>query len=56
MYWALNLKTSNKFAGFSKDQIAKSLNLPPEEKPHKAINGVNHLILCYKHLVGFPKS
>ena len=59
MYWALNIeKTKNIefFKGFSKDQIAESLNLPHEEKPHRAINGVNHLILCYENLVGFPKK
>lgn len=59
MYFALELhKTKNfkTFAGFSKDKIAKSLKLPSEETPHKAINGVDHLILCYKSLIGFPKA
>lgn len=32
----------------SKDSIAKSLGLPPEEKPHKAIGGARHLFQCYK--------
>ena len=57
MYWALYIERSKKtsgFSGFSKDRIADYLHLPPEAKPHKALNGVNHLILCYKHLVGFP--
>lgn len=54
MYWAITNKSSSiKFLGFSKDQIAASLNLPPETKPHRALNGVDHLILCYKNLVGF---
>ncbi len=34
--------------GLSKDNIAKVLHLPPESKPHRAMNGVDHLILCYK--------
>lgn len=35
----------------SKDAIAYGLGIPPEEKPHRAINGVNHLIACYKALI-----
>jgi oligoribonuclease len=59
MYWALYIERAKKisdFSGFSKDKIANSLNLPPEERPHKALNGVNHLLLCYRHLVGFPEK
>ena len=40
--------------GFSKDKIAAACRLPPEAKPHRAMNGVNHLILCYQTIVGFP--
>lgn len=40
--------------GCSKDQIAAFYQIPPEAKPHRAINGVNHLIQCYKAIVGFP--
>jgi oligoribonuclease len=36
----------------SKDKIAKFYNLPPEEKPHRALRGVEHLIECYKAVVG----
>lgn len=32
----------------SKNEIAKAFNLLPEEEPHRAINGVNHLIQCYQ--------
>lgn len=32
----------------SKDTIASSFGIPPEEKPHRALNGVEHLIKCYK--------
>jgi oligoribonuclease len=59
MSWALHISKSkdiSTFAGFSKDQIAESLHLPSEQKPHRAMNGVNHLLLCYKHLVGFPNE
>lgn len=31
----------------SKDSIAKSFGIPPEEKPHSALRGVEHLIQCY---------
>lgn len=40
--------------GLSKDKIASAFLLPCEEKPHRAMNGVNHLIACYKAVVGFP--
>ncbi len=40
--------------GYSKDKIALAYDLPPEEQPHRAMNGVNHLLLCYKAVVGFP--
>jgi oligoribonuclease len=36
----------------SKDKIAKFYNLAPEEKPHRALRGVEHLIECYKAVVG----
>lgn len=36
----------------SKDTIAEYFGLPPEEKPHRAINGVDHLILCYRAVLG----
>lgn len=61
MFWGVGLfKAKEKDSpypwetGFSKDQIAQSLIIPLEEKPHRALNGVNHLISCYEKLVGFP--
>ncbi len=36
--------------GFSKDKIAGHLQLPPENRPHHAKNGVNHLIACFNTL------
>ncbi len=61
MYWSISLQNAkiNKTlfpwqTGFSKDRIATIYNLPKEKMPHRALNGVNHLILCYKTVVGFP--
>ncbi len=31
----------------SKDKIAKFYGLPPEERPHRALRGVEHLITCF---------
>ncbi|MBS4168806.1 hypothetical protein PARA125_001451 [Parachlamydia sp. AcF125] len=36
----------------SKDAIANFYHLPPEDSPHRAMNGVNHLLLCYQALFG----
>lgn len=61
MYWALCLQKAKGDkpvfpwdSGLSKDQIAKRFHLEEEEKPHRAMNGVKHLLLCYRALVGFP--
>ncbi len=61
MYWVEGMHKGvagmGKFpweTGLSKDKIAKTYQLPPEEKPHRAMNGVNHLIQCYAAVVGFP--
>ena len=63
MYWALSLKNAKNqlgappwITGCSKDQIASVYHLPPEEKPHRAMNGVKHLLLCYQSIVGFLHS
>ena len=57
MYWALVLSkrqnASDMAYSFSKDAIANDCGLPPEERPHRAMNGVRHLLLCYEKLVGF---
>ena len=39
----------------SKDSIAHAMGLPPEIKPHKAQNGVKHLMLCYTNMCAFNK-
>lgn len=38
----------------AKDKIAANFNIPPEKKPHRAIQGVKHLIECYEKVIGFP--
>jgi DNA polymerase-3 subunit epsilon/oligoribonuclease len=60
MYWALEIKKSQNLEYslpdeilLSKDNIAKSLGLEQEAKPHRAMHGVDHLLLCYTHLVGY---
>lgn len=55
MYWA-NVATDclkqnkpfPKQLSLSKNSIAENYGLPDEEMPHRAMNGVNHLIACYK--------
>lgn len=61
MYWMMRIQTSRKqrvpfpeTMNLSKDTIAQFHSLPPENKPHRAMNGVNHLIECYDALVGIP--
>lgn len=59
MYWAM-LFQKNRAQGIafpetmnlSKNEIAKAYSLPPEEDPHLAMNGVKHLIQCYKAVLG----
>lgn len=56
MYWAVKLKQEQTpwESGVSKDKISEAYHLPPEAKPHRAMNGVNHLLQCYEAVVGFP--
>lgn len=63
MYWAITMDKAKKAkgplpwdTGFSKDLIASYYKLPHEEKPHRAMNGVSHLLLCYRAVVGFPSD
>lgn len=60
MYWAESVRRGKEnphrlpwVTGFSKDKIAAAYHLPPEVNPHRAMNGVEHLLLCYKNVVGF---
>jgi DNA polymerase-3 subunit epsilon/oligoribonuclease len=59
MYWALlSVSVKNEHRPFpeelnlSKNEIARIHNLPPEVNPHRAMNGVDHLILCYQAVLG----
>ena len=62
MNWALTSKTIGRkrrspfCIPFSKDAIARDAGLPAEKKPHKAMNGVDHLLLLFTEIVGFPFS
>lgn len=63
MYWAGSIKKGAAGlgnypweTGYSKDKIAIAHSLPKEESPHRAMNGVKHLLLCYKAVIGFPKA
>lgn len=63
MYWTLLAKeNAEKHIPFpeelnlSKNEIAKQNGLPPEEEPHRAIRGVEHLITCYKAVVGLKSA
>ena len=56
MYWAVCL-TSNahpitKESDLSKNSIANYYGIPPEGEPHRAINGVKHLMTCYEAIFG----
>jgi oligoribonuclease len=60
MYWALQTKEFQekkipfpKEINVSKNSIAEHFQLPIEAVPHTALNGVDHLLLCYRKLVGF---
>lgn len=54
MYWAVRLLKDKQSAhilkeqDLSKNSIAKQYGVPPEELPHRAMNGVKHLIACYE--------
>lgn len=59
MYWASLVRKRQEIqipfpesVILSKNEIAKTFNLPPEQTPHRAINGVNHLIQCYQSVLG----
>ncbi len=63
MYWNESIRLGGKKAarypwitGVSKDKIAETYKLPKENKPHRAMQGVDHLLLCYKAVVGFPQK
>lgn len=59
MYWARSIDVNKPVNGhnfpslirLSKDAIASYYGLPIEGKPHRAKNGVHHLIECYKAMM-----
>ncbi|MBS0615452.1 MAG: 3'-5' exonuclease [Verrucomicrobia bacterium] len=60
MYWAEGMRKGKQdpahlpwVTGFSKDKIASVYKLPPEKTPHRAMNGVDHLLMCYQKVIGF---
>jgi len=62
MYWAEAMRAGKNEpsklpwkTGLSKNKIALVYELPPEASPHRAMNGVDHLLLCYEHVIGFKR-
>lgn len=55
MYWVKTcyplMNSQETKISLSKDSIAKSLGIKPEKKPHRAMNGVKHLIECYEKML-----
>lgn len=55
MYWAICQETGTILTeerSLSKNAIAQHFGLPPEEAPHRAMNGVKHLMACYQAIFG----
>ncbi len=54
MFWADQIKKGHPATAIelSKDKIAEHYGLDKESRPHRALAGVDHLILCYKKVVG----
>lgn len=55
MYWIVSIMELEKMGNeipekfnLSKNAIAQHYHLPPEQYPHRAMNGVIHLIACYR--------
>lgn len=60
MFWALRMKQANQSRepfpvemNLSKNAIAEYYHLTTEMIPHSALNGVNHLLMCYRTVIGF---
>lgn len=59
MYWTILVKECQSKGmpfpqeiNLSKNAIAKKYGLSTEEEPHRAMRGVDHLLLCYRKVVG----
>ena len=60
MFWALQVRHFREIGAsfpsemiLSKNSIAQRYGLPIESHPHCAMNGVDHLLLCYQTVVVF---
>lgn len=49
-------RKQNYYMMFGKDAIANVIGCGPEEVPHRAMNGVDHLIKIYSDVIGFQKQ
>lgn len=63
MYWTMLLQKAKdgkssfpEMLSLSKNDIAKAYQLPAEEMPHRAMNGVSHLMKCYEAVLGVEIS
>ena len=63
MYWGIETrriiaegKEGPRTISLSKDEIARRHKLKAEARPHRAMKGVEHLLLCYEAIVGFPSG
>ncbi|TXI40269.1 MAG: 3'-5' exonuclease [Nitrosomonas sp.] len=59
MYWAFKMRAIRdhdniwpESISLSKDSIAREFRIGEEARPHRAMNGVEHLIRCYRTVVG----
>ncbi len=52
MFWAIKKGSFEKESDISKNAIAQSFGLKKEADPHRAMNGVIHLMQCYQALLG----
>lgn len=55
MYWASLKGPFPEKLSISKNSIAGVHHILPEVEPHRALNGVNHLIACYEAVVGWKR-
>lgn len=54
MYWAI-VAAHGSDKRLSKDSIAHHFELAPEERPHRATQGVDHLIACYREVISLAQ-
>lgn len=52
MFWARHNGNVIDEYHLSKNAIANYYGIPPEQNPHRAMNGVDHLISCYEAVMG----